>query len=703
MKEIIEIIEKKFTQSQREEIVNFYEDIKKYVTDDVTQNYFNCGKEILKILLPIELDESIVMASMLLGFVRKNLISADDLQKYANAVSLAQTVVKIENFKSLNKQEEVENLRSMLVAIAKDIRVIILKLADILNEARHINYLPTEYAKDLHLEITKIYIPLAARLGLSYIKSELQDLNLMYTNPNEYKKLVKKLAEDGRIREKQIEDIIVKLKQVLNGLNIKGEVKGRLKHISSIYIKMNEKNCNLNQIYDLSAVRVIVSSVNDCYTILGEVHSQFAPLDGRFKDYIARPKSNGYQSLHTTVLFNERPIEIQIRTLDMHNLAEYGIAAHWLYKEHKQKFTSLDERLMWIRKLIENPETTTSEELLDELRTDVYSGEIFVQTPLGKIIQLPESATPIDFAYAIHTDVGNKCVGARINSKMVPLNTSLNNGDIVEIITNPNAKGPSRDWLKLAKTSSAKNKINTFFKKELKDDNIKRGKTMLEQAGKNKGVDLSKLMTDEWVHDVLEKYSFNEIDELYAALGFGAINTTQVLNRLIGLYKQKFEEDTIKVVKINESAKEHAQSSIKEFSNMMVKFAHCCNPLPGDEIVGFISRGRGVTIHRADCVSLKNLESDRLMKISWGDYNKSSFVGELKILVKNAQGVLAEISNKIAENKINITAITTEQKKDDTVLIVLKLNISNKSELVDLMNKIKSMPNVINVFRDMKD
>lgn len=700
----LEELKTKFKQNSNE-VLSFFENLKLKCDDEQKQKSFQKGVDTLKILMPLELDTGIVFATLMLDLLRNNLINSADFLHYADSVNLAQSVIKIEGFNFVNKHEEAENLRSMLVAVAKDIRVVLIKLADILNDVRHIKELLPDNAKNLHIEIMDIYIPLAARLGLSYIKSELQDLDLMYTKPNEYKKLLRELAKDQQEREQQIESVKNQLKELLFNLKIDGEVKGRLKHISSIYNKISTKNYSLNQIYDLTAVRVIVKTIDECYMVLGMVHSKFIPIDGRFKDYIARPKANGYQSIHTTVLINESPIEIQIRTVEMHNHAEYGIAAHWLYKEHKQKISTLDERLVWIRKMIENPETTTSEEFIEQLKTDVYSGEIFVQTPKGKILQLPENSTPIDFAYSIHSDVGNKCVGARVNSKMVPLTTFLNNGDTVEIITNANAKGPSRDWLKFAQTSIAKSKINAFFKHEMKDENIKRGKSMLEQASKIKGFDIHILTKDEWLQEVLDKYSFNEPDEMFAAIGYGSLNTTQVLNKLIGLYKQSEEKERIKIIKPISNTVVNNQSNIKELSNMMIKYAHCCNPVPGDKIVGFISRGRGVTIHRADCISLKNMEKERLMEISWGDDLTGSYVGGITILVKNAQGVLAEISNKIAESKININSITTENNKTnkEQVLIDIKVTVSSKAELNDLMNKISPMPNVIKVFRGAEE
>ncbi|MBO7508625.1 MAG: bifunctional (p)ppGpp synthetase/guanosine-3',5'-bis(diphosphate) 3'-pyrophosphohydrolase, partial [Clostridia bacterium] len=584
--------------------------------------------------------------------------------------------------------------RSMLVAMAKDIRVIILKLADVLNTSRHQKKLSQIEQAKLHKEVADLYIPLASRLGLSYIKSELQDLDLSFTQPNEYKKLMKILAEDSKEREDQMTKVKAELKLLLEDLGINGEIQGRLKHVSSIYNKIHQKNYKLSQLFDLVAVRVLVNSVNECYSVLGAVHTKYMPLDGRFKDYIARPKANGYQSLHTTVVAYGKPFEIQIRTFEMHNHAEYGIAAHFLYKEKKQKIDQLDGKLLWIRKIIENPNISSSTDLINELKTDVYSGEIFVQTPMGKILELPENSTPVDFAYEIHTNIGNTCVGAKVNGKMVPLNKTLNNADVVEIITSTNAKGPSKDWLSFVKSSGARNKINQFFKKMDKDDNIKKGKTMLEQSAKNKEVDLKKFLEDKILEDVFNRYSLKNLDDMYAMIGCGAITTTQILNRMIALYTQLDTAEKEFVFKpITNSRSTEKGSSISELGSMLIKYAKCCNPVPGDEIVGFISRGRGVTIHRSDCKALKSLDADRLMPLSWNDEGTkdSNFVAGIRLVVKNTSGMLANIANKVAEQKINITSINSKNFGYDKTIVDVHVSVSSKTALEDLMIKLKNI------------
>lgn len=701
MLNFLELIRNRVKKDEAENIEKFYNKIFSMCDTEIKKSLLETGVENTVIILPLELDYDMVFAGLLLPLIRENQLDLTQIQEIG-AVELAQSVLKIESIEMTNQNEDVANYRSMLVAMAKDIRVIILKLADVLNKTRHLKkYSVAEQAK-LHKEIVDLYVPLASRLGLSYIKSEFQDLDLSYTQPNEYKRLMKIMAEDSKAREEQMAKVRVELTAMLKELKIHGEIQGRIKHVSSIYNKIHQKGYSLSQMYDLTAMRVLVDTVNECYSVLGAVHTKYTPLDGRFKDYIARPKANGYQSLHTSVLVDNKPLEIQIRTFEMHNHAEYGIAAHFLYKEHKKKIDTLDGKLLWIRKLIENPNINSQSDLVDQLKTDVYSGEIFVQTPLGKIIELPEGSTPVDFAYSIHTNVGNTCVGAKVNGKMVPLNKILCNADVVEIITSPNAKGPSKDWLSFVKSSIARNRINQFFKKFDKEDNIKKGKAMLEQSAKNKDADLKKLLIDDFLKDVFERYSLKNTDDMYAMIGCGALTTTQVLNRLIALYTQLDSEHKDYVFRPVTVQKDEKTSTIAELKSMLVKYAHCCNPVPGDEIVGFVSRGRGVTIHRADCKSVKSLDADRIMKLSWTEegLKNSSFVASLKLIVKNTSGMLANITNKIAEQKINITGINSYNAKDDRTIIYVDLSVNNKSALLDLMKKLSNITNVYEVSRN---
>ena len=704
MQDFIEKITERLQSEELQGILEFHSKLCAVCDDEEKQKLLKRGEQNTIIILPLELDSDMVFAGLILPLLRQNKIDANDFAEYSSAFELANSVLSIENVDiEKSDDENIEKFRSMLVAMAKDIRVIILKLASELNNFRHIKKLSEEEQKKLHEETVDLYVPLASRLGLSYIKSELQDLDLSYTNPNEYKKLLKLLAEDNKIREIQMEKVRVELSQILKELGINGDIQARIKHVSSIYNKLHQKNYTINQLYDLLAMRVLVNNVNECYSVLGAVHTKYMPLDGRFKDYIARPKLNGYQSLHTTVLVEGKPLEIQIRTFEMHNHAEYGIAAHFLYKEKKNRIDNLDSRLLSIRKILENPNISSNQDLINELKTDVYSGEIFVQTPKGKILELPEFSTPVDFAYAIHSNIGNTCVGAKVNGKMVPLNKQLNNADVVEIITSANAKGPSKDWLSFVKSAGAKNKINQFFKKNDREDNIKKGKSMLEQSAKVKDVDLKVYMDDRWLDSVLSRYSLKNVEDMYAMIGCGAITTTQILNKLIAGYQQFNEEQKNEFVfkPSNYENQNKDVSSISELRSMLIKYAQCCNPVPGDEIIGFVSRGRGVTIHRKNCKAVKYLDADRLMPLSW---NKSAektanFVANIQLLVKDANKMIANIVNKIAEQKISIVSINSKKLKDGDILIDIKVSITDKNAVEDLMNKLKNIANVYDVKR----
>ncbi len=693
--ELFETLKKKYSNKEIEDIKKFY----KIIVENTDKNSKRVlqGIQIAILVSDYLVDEDTICACLLVGLVRDKSINEDLFSDYQEVLSLIGQVLKMEGISYQDKQVDFEDLRAMLVAIAKDIRVILIKLCEILFFARNPELLTLQQLKKLHFEIREVYSPLAGRLGLALIKSELNDLNLKYFYPKEYENLEKEVSKHAKLREKSVKQVVEHLKKALINQNISGTVYGRVKHISSIYYKLKDKNYSLNKIYDLSAVRVIVNSVSECYAVMGIVHANYVPLDNRFKDYIARPKVNGYQSLHTTVLVNNEPLEIQIRTFDMHNHAEYGIAAHWLYKEHKKKSNSLDQRLVWIRKILENKDNNSAQEVLDELKTDVYSGDIFVQTPLGKIIQLVENSTPIDFAYAIHSQVGNKCVGAKVNGKMVPLNSTLKNGDVVEIITSQNSKGPSRDWLKFVKMQHAKNKINDFFKHEMKDDNIKKGKLILEQSAKLKGISLSFLNDEKQLKVFLDKLSYRSLDEMLASVGYGSVSSTSLLNRANNLFNSKKNKESLpKVV----PASKKSGANIQGFETILTRLANCCNPIPGDEIIGYISRGNGLTIHRKDCPGIKFLEQDRLLDLKWAEQlNDSSYNVSLKIIVNNKTGVLSNITNKMNENKLNISFIKSERTKYLDTIIHMGFSVKNRQQLVDIINKLKSLPDVHDVLR----
>ncbi len=564
-----------------------------------------------------------------------------------------------------NEEEEAENIRKMFFALAKDIRVILVKICFVLAEIKYLNSafvkekgsatsfelsnktvenhdiidttlkaaqtepnLFLAKAQEKSKQILDLFAPLAARLGLSSIKSELEDISFEILYPERYLEIKNEIDKRYKEREKIVEDLKENIKELMRDLGLSGEIMGRKKHIYSINKKLKEKNGNLDKIYDLVAVRAILGSVADCYALLGKINETFTPLQNRFKDYIAIPKSTGYQSLHTTILFENVPVEIQIRTLEMHRMAEFGIAAHWMYKEKRSKLDSLDEKLGWIREIMENEKNMTSEDIINSLKIDLYDGEIFVQSPKGKVLHMPLDATPIDFAYMIHSDVGNKCVGAKVNGKMQPIVKPLSNGDIVEIITSPTSKGPSRDWLKVVKTTQAKSKILAFFRKEMKDENIKNGRLMFEQAIKNDGYSFSKLTEKKYLQALLDKYSFSSIEELLASIGYGAYSAKVIAGKLIHIYqadlKRQQEKLQIEHIEAPENYNPNIDDkkiNIKGVNNLMIKFASCCRPIEGDDIIGFISQGRGVIVHRKQCPNVSFFDQDRLIEVEWVNNN----------------------------------------------------------------------------------
>ena len=665
---------------------------------------FKRPNELLSILSKLYTDDSTLIAAFFLNFVREGVIKKQELEEHLpkDVTKLIFKVLEIDKYDADDRDAEVEMLRNMLVAIAKDIRVIMIKLADVLYLARNLNTLNTDNDKrQLHKQIEDIYAPLSARLGFNFIKSELQNRNLKFLKPKEYNNLEKELSQNSERRENQIKLTCENLKKLCENMKIEAEVYGRVKNISSIYNKIQDKKCGINQIYDLSAVRVICKTVDECYALLTIIYSIYKPIDGRFKDYIARPKANGYESLHTTVIAeNGEPLEIQIRTRAMHDFAEYGVAAHWLYKEKKSKRNLIEEKLTAIRKLIENPEDYSLEELLENLKTDVYLGEIFVQTPKGKIISLVEGSNPIDFAYSIHQQVGNQCVGAKINGKMMPLNTELSNGDVVEIITSAQSKGPSRDWIKMVKTTLARKQINQFFKKEMKEENIKKGKSMIESFAKLKEIPLHKLLVDKYLKVVFDRYSLKDLDEMYASVGYGSLTSSQVVNKLYSNYKQQEKEvETRKNTQI--SSKKDGSSSIlvEGQTGILCRFANCCRPIPPDDIIGFVSHSRGVTVHRVDCPNVLSLSPSRIINVSWGQEKNKVFVARIVIECKNYEGILMHVTRKLFDMKIDIQSLQTSVKNSVNAFINIEVVLQNSDFIEKVINELKALPNVYDVYR----
>lgn len=621
-------------------------------------------------------------------------IQDEDVLKLANNLK----EINSDNL-SFNKQEESEILRKQFVAMCKDIRVIIIKLCLVLYDAKNCTLPLTQKNRELLLTIRNIYAPLSERLGLNSMKSELEDLCLKYLDPEVYNELEHNVLLKKEENQKQIEVTKQKLEQILQDLNLKNAtIMARQKHFSSIYKKIQSKAVPLAKIYDLIAMRVIVDTIEECYAVLGKIHGIYRPMEGRFKDYIANPKPNGYQSLHTTIITeNDRPMEIQIRTYEMHRNSEFGVdVAHWVYKE-KRKTTELDKKMAWLREIMDNSSNLNSEEFIETLKTNLYSGSIFVQTPKGKVLEFPEGSCVIDFAYAIHSEIGNACVGGKINNKMVPISTKLSNNDIVEIITSPTSKGPSRDWLKIVKTAQARDKINAFFKKELKEDNIKNGKQILELAIKNKGLSSSDILSEQNINDVLYKFAFNNADELFAAVGYGSITSTQVVNKLIQEYEKRENENKPAKVLTSLVVKRGKDGVLIDGdSGMLVRYAGCCNPILGEDIVGYISRGRGVTIHKADCHNVEFLEKERLIKAEWADKSATFKIVNVNIFAKTDDNFIAKLAFTLANMQYNIVSLDTKNLPE-RIICNLKIKTNNNDNLTRLDKAIKSLDNVMEV------
>ncbi|MGI6701561.1 MAG: RelA/SpoT family protein [Christensenellales bacterium] len=670
------------------------------------ENYIIHPVAVAEILTTLSMDSEVIIAALLHDALEDTPITkADILKEFGEEIeSLVSGVTKLKMLKYSNKEEEqAENLRRMFIAMAKDIRVIIIKLADRLHNMRTLSYVSPEKQLSIARETMDIYAPLAGRLGISSIKCELDDLSMMYLYPEHYKIITAQLSDKVEERQLIVDKVCEDIRAKLIIMNLNGEVFGRQKHLYSIYKKMVNQNKELHEIYDLIAVRVLVETVKDCYAVLGEIHEKWKPLPGRFKDYIAMPKPNLYQSLHTTVITNYgSPIEIQIRTYEMHKIAEYGIAAHWKYKEGAQTDQDVEKKFAWLRSMLESQaEFRDSKEFLDTLKTGLYTDEVFVFTPKGDVFNLPLDSTGIDFAYAIHSAVGNKCVGVKINNKIVPLNTKLHTGDIVEILTSNTSKGPSRDWLKIVKTSSAKAKIKQFFKKEMREENIKRGRLMLERQAKRNGYEIEELLKQENVEQIMNKYNLQTIDDLYSTVGYGGITTNQVIFKLIELYK-KDATNINKLPVIEEEIKPQKNTSgviVKGFNDFKIRFANCCNPVPGDGITGFISRGRGVTIHRKDCVNIKSLEKARMIDAEWIKGAHQSFIASIRIDAVDRAGLFADVSKTFYENNISLKSANARVEKNHNAIITLSAELDDIKTLDKIISTLRRLDGVTNVRR----
>lgn len=713
MDELLQKLKKNFSEAEFQELKAAYDFSAAAHEGQKRQTgepYFIHPCAVVNILVDLGFDDvSTLVAAFLHDVLEDTPVTSDELeQKFGKEVlELVEGVTKLDKIKFVSAEDEqAENLRKMFFAMAKDYRVIIIKLADRLHNMRTLDALKPEKQIKIATQSLKIYAPLAERLGLSFVKCELEDLAMRYLYPDDYYELVEFIKTKSKERQQFIEKICDELKAKLQELGIEGEVNGRQKHLYGIYKKMLKQGKNIEQIYDISAVRVIVNEVQDCYTVLGAIHTMWMPLPGRFKDYIAMPKPNGYQSLHTTVITKfKETFEIQIRTYEMHRIAEYGIAAHWKYKEGKTGATKIDDQINWLREVMDTQrESSDSHEFLENIEGNVFTDEVYVFTPKGKVLNLPVGSTTVDFAYAIHSAVGNKCIGAKVNGKIVPLNTVLNTGDIVEILTTNSGKGPSRDWIKFVKTASARTKIRQYFKKEMKEENIKRGKDMLEREAKRRGYNLSELLSTAGLNYIMNRYTLSSIDDLYASVGFGGLTTNQIIVKLIDYFKRDLlSKNPVAEIKTTSTTGKSSSGNgvlIRGYDDFLVRLSHCCNPVPGDKIVGYVSRGRGVSVHCVDCPNVKNMEPERLIEAKWDDVISQNFLASLKIYCENKGGILAAVTTIISNMKISITGAFARSDNDTgTAEITVMLEVKSTDQVEDVIKKLKTLPEVIDVHR----
>ena len=679
------------------------------------------------ILADLEMDKETIVAGMLHDVVEDTVMTLDDItREFGSEVALlVDGVTKLGQLSYSKDKLEVqaENLRKMFLAMAKDIRVIIIKLADRLHNMRTLEFMTPEKQKEKARETMDIYAPIAQRLGISKIKIELDDLSLKYSNPEVYYQLVRDLNERKTKREEFVQQIVAEVSKHMENANIKAKVYGRVKHFFSIYKKMVNQNKTLDQIYDLFAVRIIVDTVKDCYAALGVIHEMYTPVPGRFKDYIAMPKANMYQSLHTTLIGpSGQPFEIQIRTEEMHKTAEYGIAAHWKYKESGDGTKGVaknqeEEKLSWLRQILEwQRDMSDNREFLSLLKgdLDLFTEDVYCFTPNGDVKNLPNGSTPVDFAYAIHSAVGNKMVGARVNGKLVNIDYKIQNGDRIEILTSQNSKGPSRDWLNIVKSTQAKSKINQWFKKEFKEENIVRGRELIAAYCKAKAINLADVSKPKYLQIVQQKYGFRDWESVLAAIGHGGLKEGQVVNRLMEEYqkdhkKEITDETILETLSGVPSQKVHIAKSksgiiVKGIDDMAVRFSKCCNPVPGDEIVGFVTRGRGMSIHRTDCVNMIHLsaaERERLIDAEWegaGD-NGGQYLAELKMYAHDRQGLLMDISKIFTEAKLDVKSMNVRTSKKGTATLDMGFIVHGRDELNKVIDKLRQVEGVLDIER----
>ena len=678
--------------------------------------------DVATILADMGMDTSTIAAGVLHDVIEDTEYTYEDLKNAFNVeiADIVQGVTKLGKIEYKTKEEQqADNVRKMLLAMSNDIRVIIVKLADRLHNLRTLKFVPKAKQKQKAKETLDIYAPLAHRLGISKIKWELEDLSFRYMHEETYYQLVKEIAEKRVERESYIKDITSDLYKKLDDSDIDSEIDGRPKHFYSIYRKMINKNKTIDEIFDLTAIRILVNTVKDCYGALGIVHTIYKPIPGRFKDYIAMPKPNMYQSLHTTVIGPQGKIfEIQIRTFEMHKTAEYGIAAHWKYKQgdNSKDEKPIGNKLAWVSDILEwQKETSDAEEFIEGFKIDLFGDEVFVFTPKGVVIDLPSKSTPIDFAYRIHTDVGNRCVGAKVNGKIVPLDYKLKTGDIVEVLTSNNAKGPNIDWLNMAKSNHAKSKIRQWFKKIKKEENIDKGKEAFEKELKKQGVHYVDIAKGEIYEKLIKRYNIQTMDDLYAAIGVGQLtassyiaklkeeniqekHSTESLNKVIDEQIAKAEKASFN----KKTANNNFGITVKGENNLMVRFAKCCNPVPGDKIQGYITKGRGVSVHREDCANLKSLiefDKNKVVEVDWGKAKGTDYIAEIQVKSEDREGLLSDVMNIITETKLSLNGLNANAAKGNLAMVNIKIKISSVEQLKDLIKKLKRLKGVIDVYR----
>jgi GTP diphosphokinase / guanosine-3',5'-bis(diphosphate) 3'-diphosphatase len=678
---------------------------------------------VAEILVDMQMDVMSIIAALLHDVVEDTTVELSAVRsRFGDTCAmLVDGLTKLEKIQFRSKEEQQnENYRKMFVAMAQDIRVILIKLADRLHNMRTLKFQSEEAQRRIAYETLEIFCPIAHRLGISAIKWEMEDIALRYLNPQQYYRIANLMKKKRTERERYIADVIARIFEKMEEMGIEGDISGRPKHIYSIYKKMTMKNKQFNEIYDLLAIRIIVDNIKDCYATLGIIHTLWRPMPGRFKDYIAMPKANMYQSLHTTVIGpNGEPTEVQIRTWDMHRTSEYGVAAHWAYKEGSSHIVAggnFEDKMSWVREIIElQQDAKDASEFVESLKMDFFSDLVFVFSPKGEVFELPAGSVPLDFAYRVHTEVGNRTIGAKVNGRIVPLDHKLKTGDIVEILTSKHSYGPSQDWVKIAQSSHARSKIKQWFKKEKRDENVAKGRELIEREIKRLGLEASIWLTDDKLQEVAAKFTFHDIEDMLSAIGFNGITAAQVCSKLTEKLRKEAEEASL----IELSNEPHEMKSpgakrnrpnygvtVKGIDNLLVRFARCCNPVPGDEIIGYITRGRGVSVHRLDCMNIpaagESEEAERVIEVEWEESVEANYSVDIEITGHDRRGVLNEVLQAVSESKTNISAVTSRAVKNKMAMIHMTILIRNVQHLESVVEKIKRVKDIYSVQRIMQ-